>query len=129
MDPDILDRTYLDLLEATEFVAVVTSGEDGPHLVGTWGEYVRRLGPGVETIVIPAGGYRQTEANLARDDRVKLLIASRDVEGSNGPGQACEITGTAELVSEGPIVEEVKIHFPWARGALVVTIKEIALHL
>ena len=123
------DETYHRLLDATEFVAIVTSGESGPHLVGTWGEYIRRLSPTAKTIVVPVGGYRQTEKNLAKDNRIKLLIASRQVQGSSGPGQACEIAGTAELVTVGPIVEEVRNNFPWARGALVVTIKEIAPQL
>jgi len=123
------NQAYLDLVNATEFVAIVTNGEDGPHLVGTWGEYIRRLGPHSETIVMPAGGYRQTEANLAKDNRIQLLIASRQVQGSNGPGQACEITGTAELVTEGPMAEGVRREFPWARGALVVAIQRVALQL
>jgi len=121
--------TYLKVLEASEFVAIVTSGDDGPHLVGTWGEYVRRLSPSTETIVVPAGGFRQTERNLARDNRIKLLIASRHVQGSSGPGQACEISGTAELLTSGPLVDEVRRNFPWARGALVVTIRKIVLQL
>ena len=123
------EQTFLDLLGATEFVAIVTRGDDRPHVVGTWGEYVRKLNPSAETIVVPAGGYHQTQANLAKDNRIKLLIASRHVQGSGGPGQACEIEGTAELVTEGPIVEDVKRHFPWARGALVITIEAIDLQL
>ena len=122
-------ETYLEVLETCEFVAIVTSGDDGPHLVGTWGEYIRRLSPSTETIVVPAGGYRQTERNLAKNNRIKLLIASRQVHGSSGPGQAYEISGTAELITRGSIVEKVRRIFPWARGALVVTIQEIAAQL
>jgi predicted pyridoxine 5'-phosphate oxidase superfamily flavin-nucleotide-binding protein len=123
------EETYLRVLDATEFVAIATSGDNGPHLVGTWGEYVRRLSPGTETIIVPAGGYRQTERNLLKDNRITLLIASRQVAGSDGPGQACRISGTAELVSRGPIAEAVRSSFPWARGALVISIKEIAAQL
>ena len=123
------DQTYLKLLDATEFVAIVTHGDNGPHLVGTWGDYIRRFRPSTETIVVPAGGYRQTERNLARDNRITLLIASRSVQGSSGPGQACAIAGTAELVTEGPMVDEVRSHFPWARGALIVSITEIVSQL
>ena len=119
----------LDLLAMTEFVAMVTNGVDGPHVVGTWGEYVRTLNPTAETVVLPAGGYHQTEANLARDPRIKLLVASRHVQGSRGPGQGCVIDGTAELITDGPIVEEVKRSFPWARGAIVIAIREILLQL
>lgn len=118
-----------ELLEATEFVAIVTNGEDGPHVVGNWGEYIRKLNADDKTITLPAGGYHQTEKNLARDNRIKLMIASRQVQGSRGPGQGCEISGTAELVSDGSIFDEVKGHFPWARGALIVTIEEITPQL
>lgn len=119
----------LDLLQVTEFIAIVTNGDDGPHVVGTWGEYVRKLSPTAESIVLPVGGYHQTERNLAKDDRVTLLIASRRIEGSHGPGQGCVIDGTAELVTEGSVVEEVKSNFPWARGALVVSIGDIVPQL
>jgi hypothetical protein len=124
-----VSAVLLDLLDASEFVAVVTSGDEGPHVVGTWGEYVRKLSPSAETIVMPVGGYHQTETNLARDNRIKLLLASRHVQGSHGPGQGCAISGTAELVTEGAIVEEVKANFPWARGALVIAVEEITLQL
>ena len=126
---DGTNDTYVDLMAATEFVAIVTNGDDGPHLVGTWGEYVRKLSPTTETVVVPAGGYRVTEANLAKDDRIKLLIASPHVQGSTGEGQACEVAGTAQLVTEGPIAEEVRSHFPWARGALVVSVTGIVTQL
>lgn len=66
-DAERRNRWFLDLLAATEFVAIVTGGDDGPHVVGTW--------------------------------------------------------------REGQIVEDVKKHFPWARGALVITIESIALQL
>ncbi len=119
----------LELLNTTEFIAIVTHGHDGPHLVGTWGEYARKLSSSAATIVVPAGGYHQTEKNLARDSRIKLLIASRQVQGSAGPGQACEISGTAELVTAGPTAEDVKRSFPWARGALVISVEEIVQQL
>lgn len=126
---DEVYQTYLSVLDATEFVVIATSGDDGPHLVGTWGDYVRKLGPSTDTIIVPAGGYRQTEQNLGKDNRIKLLIASRQVQGASGPGQACEISGTAELVTQGPTADLVRRSFPWARGALVITIKEIAAQL
>ena len=123
------DDTFLELLDATEFIAIVTNGSDGPHLVGTWGDYARRLGSNAATIVVPAGGYHQTEKNLARDNRIKLLIASRSVEGSTGPGQAYQIDGTAALVTAGPTAEAVKQTFSWARGALVISVEEIVAQL
>ncbi len=124
-----IDQVCGELWEATEFVAIVTNGQDGAHVVGNWGEYVRKLGLRGDTVVFPAGRYHQTEENLRRDNRVKLLIASRQVAGSHGPGQGCEMSGTAELLTDGPMVEEVKRSFPWARGALVVHVEEVSNQL
>ena len=117
------------LWETTEFVAIVSNGPEGPHVVGTWGDYVRKLGIRDDVVVMPAGKYRQTEQNLAHDPQLTLLIASRQVDGRNGPGQGCEIRGRGELVSEGALVEEVKASFPWARGALVVHVEEVKTQL
>lgn len=117
-----IDGTCLDVLNATEFVAIVTQGGDGPHLVGNWGEYIRRLGVRGNTIVMPAGRYHKTEENLRSDNRLILLVASRQVQGSHSPGQGCEISGTGMIVTEGPLADEVKSHFSWARGAFVIQV-------
>jgi predicted pyridoxine 5'-phosphate oxidase superfamily flavin-nucleotide-binding protein len=118
-----------DVCEATEFVTIVTSGDDGPHVVGNWGAYMRALSIGADTIVFPAGHYRQTEQNLRKNNRVQLLIASRKVQGTRSPGQGYLIAGTAEIVSSGEIADAVKAKFPWARGALVIHVGEVTAQL
>jgi predicted pyridoxine 5'-phosphate oxidase superfamily flavin-nucleotide-binding protein len=117
-----------DVCEATEFVAIVTSGEDGPHLVGHWGDYMF-LGIREELIAFPVGRYRKTEENLRRNNRVQLLAASRKVQGTRSPGQGCLISGTAEIVASGEIVDAVRAKFPWARGALVVHVEAVSTQL
>jgi predicted pyridoxine 5'-phosphate oxidase superfamily flavin-nucleotide-binding protein len=117
------------VLEATEFVTIVTSGDDGPHVVGNWGDYLRAAGIGADTIVLPAGHYRQTEQNLRNDNRVQLLVASRKVQGARGLGQGYLIVGTAEIVATGEIADAVKAKFPWARGALVIHVEDVTAQL
>ena len=118
-----------DVCEASEFVTIVTTGNDGPHVVGNWGDYMRALGIGADTIVLPAGRYRQTEQNLRKNDRVQLLVASRKVQGTRSPGQGYLIVGTAEIVSSGEIADAVKAKFTWARGALVIHVEEVTAQL
>jgi predicted pyridoxine 5'-phosphate oxidase superfamily flavin-nucleotide-binding protein len=118
-----------DVCEATEFVTIVTTGDDGPHVVGNWGDYMRALGVGADTIVLPAGRYRQTEQNLRKNNRVQLLVASRKVQGTRSPGQGYLIVGTAEIVSSGEIADAVKAKFPWTRGALVIHVEEVTAQL
>ena len=118
-----------DLCEATEFVAIVTMGDDGPHVVGNWGDYMRVLGIKGDTIVFPAGRYRQTEKNLLNNNLIQLLIASKKVRGTRSPGQGCLIVGRGEILSSGEIVDAVKVKFPWARGALVIHVEDVKMQL
>lgn len=118
-----------EVCEATEFVALVTLGDDGPHVVGNWGDYMRTLGIKGDTIVFPAGRYRQTEQNLRKNNRIQLLVASKTVQGSRKPGQGYLITGTAEIVTVGEHVDAVKAKFPWARGALVIHVQQVSAQL
>ncbi|MCC7167986.1 MAG: hypothetical protein IT565_10485 [Rhodospirillales bacterium] len=118
-----LDGVIGDLLKATEFVSMVTQGPNGPHLVGNWGDYIRKLGWEADTILLPAGRYKETEANLVRDGgRMWLMVASRQVQGTRTPGQGAVIEGKAHIEAEGPRFEKVKANFPWARGALVIAV-------
>lgn len=125
----LLEGACREVLEATEFVVIVTSGPDGPHVVATWGDYVRQLGPEDDRLLIPAGYYHQTEENLGRDPRIQLLIASRRAEGSTGPGQGCLLSGSGSIVTSGEEMDRVKARFPWARGALVVRLEEVRAQL
>ncbi len=118
-----------EVCEATEFVAIVSSGENGPHVVGNWGDYMRTLGVTEDTIILPAGHYRQTEQNIHKDNRVQLMVASKKVQGTRSVGQGYLITGTAEIIGSGDIVDTVKAKFPWARGALVIHVEQVNAQL
>ena len=118
-----------DVCEATEFVTIVTTGDDGPHVVGNWGDYMRKLGIKDDTIVFPAGRYHQTEKNLRKNDRIQLMVASRAVQGNRSPGQGYVILGRGEILSSGGVVDAVKAKFPWARGALVIHVEDVQAQL
>ncbi|HUX26052.1 MAG TPA: pyridoxamine 5'-phosphate oxidase family protein [Burkholderiales bacterium] len=118
-----------DVCEAAEFVTIVTSGDHGPHVVGNWGDYMRVLGIGADTLVFPAGHYRQTEQNLIKNNRVQVLIASRKVQGTRSLGQGYLIVGTAEIVTSGQVSDAAKAKFPWARGALLIHVEDATAQL
>ena len=124
-----LEGICRDVCEATEFVTIVTTGDDGPHVVGNWGEYMRTLGIKEDMIVLPAGRYRKTEQNLRKNNRIQLMVASRKVQGTRTPGQGCLIVGTAEILDSGDVVDAVKAKFPWARGALVIRVEDVQTQL
>lgn len=125
----LLEGACREVLDVTEVVAMVTMGPDGPHITATWGDYVRTLGIGDDRLVIPAGYYRQMEANLGRNPAIQVLVASRRVQGSQGPGQGFTLKGTGTIVDSGEDMDRVKAAFPWARGALIVQVTEADAHL
>ena len=112
-----------DVCNATEYVAIVTHGDDGPHLAGHWGNYMF-LDVEDEVVVFPVGRYNKTEQNLRKNGRIQLLVASKKVQGTKSPGQGCTIRGTGEIVLAGKYVDAVRAKFPWARGALVVRVEQ-----
>jgi len=115
-----------DVIEKTEVVCVGTCGKDGPHLVATWGDYIRTIGaqdPG--TIVIPAGGFLKTEENLRINDRVEVIMASKEVEGTRSMGKGFLFSGRGEIQTSGELAELAKSKYSWARGALVIHVEKI----
>lgn len=127
---ETIEGVCKEVLEMAEWIAIVTRGEDGPHLVGTWGEYVRSLGVAdADTVVIPAGRYHKTEENLNMNGDIQLLLASRQVKGNYGPGQGCILSGSGDIQTEGDYAQMAKEQFAWARGALVVRIGECKTQL
>ena len=125
----MIDAASKEVIDKSEWVAIATNGREGPHLVATWGDYVKALGMADETILVPVGGMHRTEENINVDNRIELLFASRQVQGSRGPGQGCCVSGTGVFQSAGAAMERVKARFPWARAALVITVKEVNTQL
>ncbi len=115
--------------EAAEFVAIVTAGDEGPHVVGNWGEYLRTLGIREDVLVLPAGRYHRTEQNLRSNKHIQLLLASKKVQGTRSMGQGYLIEGSAEVLGSGVLFDEVKAKFPWARGALVIHVEKVTAQL
>lgn len=96
-----IEGIYWELFDKTEWVSIVTSDGKTPHLVANWGDYLRAFGilEG-NTLLMPAGRYHKTEENLRRDPAVQLLMASRQVSGSQSAGQGCLLVGEGEVQSQ-----------------------------
>lgn len=117
-----------EVFDATEWVAIITQGDDGPHLAGHWRSFMF-LDVEDEVVVFPVGRFQQTEENLRKSGRVQLLAASKKVQGSRSPGQGCEVSGSGEVVTAGKYVDAVRTKFPGARGALVVRVENTKTQL
>jgi hypothetical protein len=115
-----IPETMLEVLKKDGVVAIATLGPDGPHMVNTWNSYVRVSEEG--RLLIPAGYFHKTEANIVANDKVLLTLGSSKVRGLNGAGTGFLVKGTATFVTSGPDFEIMKSTFAWARATLVIAI-------
>jgi predicted pyridoxine 5'-phosphate oxidase superfamily flavin-nucleotide-binding protein len=115
-----IPETLLEVLKKDGVVAIATLGPDGPHMVNTWNSYIRVTEDG--RLLIPAGYFHKTEANIAANNQVLVTLGSSHVRGLNGPGTGFLIKGTASFLKEGPEYDAMKSRFGWARAALSITV-------
>jgi len=114
-----------EVLEKTEWLAIGTTGQQGIHLVGTWGEYIQALGIEKEIIYIPVGGFNQTEKDLQYNQKIEILCASMEVQGTYGAGQGYRLNGIGKIETSGDKVFQTKGIFPWARGVLLFKVESM----
>jgi flavin reductase (DIM6/NTAB) family NADH-FMN oxidoreductase RutF len=110
----------LEVLKKDGVVAIATLGPDGPHMVNTWNSYVQVSEDG--RLLIPAGYFHRTEANIAANNKVLVTLGSSKVPGLNGAGTGFLVKGTATFLSSGPDFEIVKSRFGWARATLAIAV-------
>jgi len=79
-----LPDTLIEVLKKDGVVAIATLGPDGPHMVNTWNSYIQVSGDG--RLLIPAGYFHKTEANIAVNNQVLMTLGSSKVQGLQGPG-------------------------------------------
>ena len=115
-----IPETMMEVLKKDGVVAIATLGPDGPHMVNTWNSYIQVASDG--RLLIPAGYYHKTEANIAANAKVLLTLGSSKVRGLNGAGTGFLVKGTAAFVTSGPEFEATKSRFSWARATLAITI-------
>lgn len=114
----MLDATVLAVLKAEGSATFMTKGPEGPHLVATWQSYLDAIDD--RTLVFPAAGYRVTEANLAHDPSVQMIIGRQ--RSAEGAALGFRLSGTAEVQAEGALRERMKAKYPWCRAAIVMTV-------
>ncbi|MDD4599892.1 FMN-binding protein [bioreactor metagenome] len=106
---------------ADGIIAIVTQGPGEPHVVNSWNSYVSITPDG--KLLIPAGFMHRTEKNIAANNKVKLTIGNREVQGKLSQGTGFLINGTARFLKDGAEFDMMKQKFDWARAVLEITIE------
>lgn len=118
----MLNEKLLDVLShpTDGAVTMVTTGDDGSHLVNTWNSYI--LVTPDDKLLIPASGYNKTEKNLSLHNEIILSIASKEIEGYRGKGTGFIIKGSTRFVKSGEDFDRMKEKFSWIRAVLEITV-------
>lgn len=115
----MINETFREVLGNEGVVSIVTWGRGEANVVNTWNSYVVLTDDG--RLLIPAAGMTSTEADLAVNNRVKLTLGSKNVQGLFGMGTGFRVEGTAKLVSEGAEFEMMQVKYPFQRKMLEIT--------
>ncbi len=117
----MLNDKFYEILKHEGVVSITSWGIDEPHVNNTWNSYLTILDN--KKILIPAAGFKSTEKDIAKNDRVKVTLGSREVEGFNNyQGTGFLIEGTAKFLNSGSEFDIVKDKFPFLSRVLEITV-------
>ena len=101
--------------------SVVAKGEDFPHIVNTWNSYV--IFKNVE-IFVPVAGMNKMQELLKKDNRVIVVIGTKELMGLHGMGMGVKIIGYASISSDTKEYKDLKAKFEWPRAVMKIEILE-----
>ena len=110
---------------AKEGVAPIVTWNDGePHLAATWNSYIHKGED--EKLLIPVMGMKATQENVEANNRVKMVVGSKEIQGLYGPGAGFLLEGTARIIRDGKNLAMMRDRFPWANCLLEVTVTQLS---
>ena len=119
----MFDETFLTTLSKEGVAPIVTWNEGEPHLAATWNSYIHKTED--NKLLIPVMGMKTTQDNLAANNRVKMVIGSKEVAGKYGPGAGFLLEGTARIIREGKELAMMRERFNWANCLIEVTLTQV----
>ncbi len=111
---------FHDVINHEGVVSIVSWGTEEPHVTNTWNSYLVITED--ERILIPAAGMHSTQADVSQNNKVKVTLGSREVEGYNNyQGTGFLLEGTAKFLESGADFERMKEKFPFLSRVLEIT--------
>lgn len=116
-------ENFLETLSKEGVAPIVTWSGGEPHLAATWNSYIHKTKD--DRLLIPVMGMKTTQDNIAANNRVKMVIGSKEIMGKFGPGAGFLLEGTARIIREGEELAMLREHFSWANCLMEVTVTEV----
>ena len=116
-------ENFLETVHKEGVAPIVTWSGTEPHLAATWNSYIHKTED--NRLLIPVMGMKTTQDNIAANNRVKMVIGSKEVMGKYGPGAGFLLEGTARVIREGKELAMMQERFNWANCIMEVTVSQV----
>ncbi len=117
----MLSEKFFEVLKYEGVVSIVSWGStEEANITNTWNSYLVIRD---NRILLPAAGMNSTEADVAVNNKVKVTLGAREVEGFNNyQGTGFLINGTASFIESGEEFDMMKEKFPFLRKVLEIKV-------
>lgn len=119
----MLTEKFFEVISHEGVVSIISWGKGEPHVANTWNSYLTLTKD--NKILIPAAGMVKTEANIKENNKVKMTLGSKEVQGHFTQGAGFRLEGTAKFISLGEEYDMMKEKFPFLTRVLEITLTEI----
>lgn len=119
----MLTEKFFEVISHEGVVSIISWGKGEPHVANTWNSYLTLTKD--NKILIPAGVMVKTEANIKENNKVKMTLGSKEVQGHFTQGAGFRLEGTAKFISLGEEYNMMKEKFPFLTRVLEITLTEI----
>ena len=119
----MLTEKFFEVISHEGVVSIISWGKGEPHVANTWNSYLTITKD--NKILIPAGVMVKTEANIKENNKVKMTLGSKEVQGHFTQGAGFRLEGTAKFISSGEEYDMMKEKFPFLTRVLEITLTEV----
>lgn len=119
----MLTEKFFEVISHEGVVSIISWGKGEPHVANTWNSYLTLTKD--NKILIPAAGMVKKEANIKENNKVKMTLGSKEVQGHFTQGAGFRLEGTAKFISLGEEYDMMKEKFPFLTRVLEITLTEI----
>ena len=117
----VFNEKFFEVLKHEGVVSIVSWGNGEANIVNTWNSYLVIKD---NRILLPAAGMHSTETDVKVNNKVKLTLGSKEVEGFNNyQGTEFLIKGSANFIETGEDFDMMKEKYPFLRKVLEIKVE------
>lgn len=117
----MLTEKFFEVINQEGVTSIVSWAGNEAHVVNTWNSYINVTDD--KRVLIPAAGMYSIEEDVKENNKVKITVGSKDVQGTYGMGAGFRIEGTANFLTAGAEYEMMKGKFPFLSRVLEITVE------